>query len=1141
MPAAVPLAECGESFNPLPWTDPHRSFARRTFAAVAFILLGSSAAVLPAAEFPTPEPLTPTIEAASEEASADMSNIRLDDGLSIDLIAAEPLVANIVAFDIDDRGRLYVCETFRQGKGVTDNRAHDERWLKRDLAAKTVQDRIDYFRELLGDAAITYAQQDDRIRRLVDTDGDGKYDDQTVFASGFNHLEEGTGAGVLAIGNSVYYTCIPKLWKFDDRDDDGEAESRVVLSDGYGVRVAFRGHDSHGLIRGPDGRLYFSIGDRGYHITTDDGRVLSNPESGAVFSCELDGSDLRVVADGMRNPQELAFNDYGDLFSVDNNSDSGDKARVIQIVPGGDAGWRMHYQYLGDRGIFNREKVWHPLHPEQTVSILPPIENFTDGPSGLAHYPGTGFGDRFQDQFFICDFRGGPANSGIRSFRLEPNGASYDFVEVGQPIWQVLATDVAFAPDGGMIVSDWVDGWNGLGKGRMYRVNAATTDPRSIEVAELLAADAGSWKVPRLIELMGHPDRRLRLKSQFELAARDEVAVMSELAENGDADRLARLHAIWGLNQIARRDKGLAPRIVQVCRSLVLDDDTEVRRAAVLALGRRQKIDTKMLAAAMKDDEPRVKYAGLTAAADVRDAEVFAEAVDVLASTDNDDPVLRHAVLHYFSTAATDAQMVSLVGSKNELVRRVAVAALRRVNSYSITKFLDDASTLVVDEAIRGIHDGPVAAGYASALALLDDPETSAALTSESVRRLVNIADRVRDADAANHLVAIAADTRREDSARVQALENLASWTGPREIDLYDHAFRPRAAGDTEAAAASLRQKLQELIASADLIRDAAIAAAAELNLQEIVPNLETRIVDDTRDGGERATALRGLARLQPQKAVELAGQMKLTPAGPQAEAALKILAEHGGEAFVKRFVEATRSNDAKLQQLGYDLMARFRDPAVAERLSAAVSAWRSGDLSPAVRLNVAEAVDAFEDENLQRELAAVIDEASGDDPLGDYLIALEGGDVDAGSKLFYEKTELSCVRCHRVHRTGGEVGPDLTTIGKEKDRRYLLEAICDPNAAIAKGFETAVIATDSGDVHTGIVMAEDDTLVKLALADGQQVEIYQDEIIARREGKSSMPADLIKYMSRRELRDLVAYLASLQVDPRSVDAEEIE
>ena len=102
------------------------------------------------------QPLEPEVVTASGEASASMSGIRLPAGWEIELVAAEPQVANIVAFDIDHRGRIYVCETFRQNRGVTDNRADDERWLLADLASQTVQDRIDYHKQLLGEAAITY-------------------------------------------------------------------------------------------------------------------------------------------------------------------------------------------------------------------------------------------------------------------------------------------------------------------------------------------------------------------------------------------------------------------------------------------------------------------------------------------------------------------------------------------------------------------------------------------------------------------------------------------------------------------------------------------------------------------------------------------------------------------------------------------------------------------------------------------------------------------------------------------------------------------------------------------------------------------------------------------------------------------------
>ncbi|MCR9119129.1 MAG: glucose dehydrogenase, partial [bacterium] len=278
----------------------------RSFAlATTLILVG--VAVVWAIPGDTPTPDAPKVAEASDEGELAIAGFKKPAGSEVRLFAAEPDVANPVAFYVDDAGKVWVCETFRQKKGVEDNRSHSN-WVDDDLAAQTLEDRAAYFEKHLGEKLGEYTKHDDRIRLLVDENGDGKADKTTVFADGFNSILHGTGAGVLEYNDKVFYTCIPDLYLLSDEDNDGQADQRKSLHTGFGIRVAFRGHDMHGLTLGPDGRVYFSIGDRGFNVKAN-GRQYVNPNSGAVFRCELDGSNFEVVATGLRNPQELAFDE----------------------------------------------------------------------------------------------------------------------------------------------------------------------------------------------------------------------------------------------------------------------------------------------------------------------------------------------------------------------------------------------------------------------------------------------------------------------------------------------------------------------------------------------------------------------------------------------------------------------------------------------------------------------------------------------------------------------------------------------------------------------------------------------------------------------------------------------------------------
>src|SRR5882724_1594860 len=365
----------------------------------------------------------PFVASASNEGALAIKRFQVMPGLRVDLWAAEPMLANPVAFNFDERGRAYVCETFRLHAGVDDIRGIMD-WLDEELASRTVDDRLAEMKRHLGDRFPSYSENSERIRLIEDRDGDGKADHATVFADGFNTPLDGIGAGVLARRGTVWYANIPNLWLLRDTHGDGVADFRRSLHYGFGVRVGFLGHDSHGVHFGPDGKIYFSVGDRGSNVKLADGRTVGDLESGCVFRCEPDGSDLEVFSFGLRNPQDLVFDQYGNLFTGDNNSDSGDQARWVYVVEGGDNGWRVGYQFMErpySRGPFNEEKLWHPHFDGQAAYIVPPITNIADGPSGVAYFPGTGLPDQFRDHFFLVDFRGGGANSGVHTFTLRPN------------------------------------------------------------------------------------------------------------------------------------------------------------------------------------------------------------------------------------------------------------------------------------------------------------------------------------------------------------------------------------------------------------------------------------------------------------------------------------------------------------------------------------------------------------------------------------------------------------------------------------------------------------------------------------------------------------------------------------------------
>jgi quinoprotein glucose dehydrogenase len=1104
------------------------------------------------------ESYKPEVAKATEEPQKALKSLRVAPGFKVELFAAEPLLANPVAFHIDEKGKFYVIETFRHSDGVTDTRSHMN-WLDDDLKSRTVADRVAMYRKYFKpDEFAKYAKQQDRIKLIEDTDGDGKADKATVFADGFNLPETGIGAGVLARKGNVYFACIPDLWLLKDTDGDGKADVRTNLSTGYGVHVGFLGHDLHGLIMGPDGKLYFSIGDRGFNVKTIDGKTLAVIDSGSVLRCDPDGKNLEVVATGLRNPQELAFTETGDLFTVDNNSDGGDKARLVQILEGGDSGWRIGYQFIerpNSRGIWNSEKMWHPAWDGQAAYIVPPLANFTDGPSGFAYYPGTGLNATQKGRFYISDFRGAANTSGIRSFKLQPKGASFELTQPEQFLWGFEVTDCDFGPDGALYATDWVQGWNKTGKGRIWKV----TDPnaaKDLAIADTksrLAEDFDGLRPDQLTKFFAHPDQRVRLKAQFALAdkaikaheayakavdltvgnplekdARGTTNALMRLAIEGK-ETLPRLHALWGLEQVFRSLEN--PPIRQWMQSvltLLKDPDAEVRCQSALILSRLRACNAAELTPLVRDANARVRMFGLMAMGRIGDRGAIPEIVARLKTEDARDPTLRHACVMALSgvllrSPEGEAAIKALAADESAGVRMGVLLALRSVGDAGASWFLEDPEPTIALESARAIVENP---GQASQVALVAVVAPKPALASAPfARRVVAACEATGDA---RGLVLIASRSDVPEAVRVEALGLLSKWAKPSHRHPITGLYRDIADRPAAPAVAALSPVLLKLLASpSDRVRNATAKAAGDLGIKDAGPTLRGLAADVSRPADSRVEAMKALDALKDEKLDEVAhAAMKDASPAVRVEA-VRIIAKTNPDEAIDAIHGILDNGPAAEKQGAFATLGEMKNPKADTILKTWLNKLSSGGVAPEIRLDLTEAAAKRDTYDLKAKLAAYESSFDKGDPLAKYRDALAGGDAERGRRVFREKAEVQCLRCHKVNGDGGEVGPELAGIGAKKDRAYILESIVTPNKQIAQGFETTLLAKKDGQIVTGIVKADDVKEVRLITFEGKIVTVAKDDIDEKTRGTSAMPDDTIKNLSKTELRDLVEFLAT--------------
>ncbi len=1085
----------------------------------------------------------PPLAKASDEADKAIARFQYDKALKVTTWAAEPYLAQPVAFAFDETGKCYVAETFRHSRGATDNRSHMN-WLDDELAARTVADRVAVYKKDAGKKfAEQYEKERERVRELRDTTGSGKADKSTVFRDDFGRAEDGIGAGLLARHGDVFYTCIPDLVKLRDPKGTGVADGRETIATGFGVHTAFIGHDLHGLRVGPDGRLYFSIGDRGLNVVNKEGKRLFCPDTGAVLRCELDGANLEIVATGLRNPQELAFDDFGNLFTCDNNSDSGDQARFVNVVDGSDSGWRIGYQYgsamhdntvkQGNRGPWNYEQLWKPQAENKAFYVVPPLRNFADGPSGFTAYPGVGLADKYAGHFFLCDFRGSPGGSGVWSFTTKAKGASFEMVNPQHFLWNILATDGEFGPDSNFYALDWVDGWNLNGKGRIYKVHdeAAHRNPAVAEAKKLLAEKFDHRPAAELLTLLGHPHRDVRLESQFALAKKgtlEQVAAVAATAPN----RMARVHAVWCLGMMGRKDA----KVFDALYPLLGDADVEVRANAAKTLGENPKTPADKLLPLFKDAEPRVRLMAALALAHgtltLADAPKVRDAAFALLKENGDkDPYLRHAGATALAARVPAASIAEAATDENVSVRIGAVIALRRQAAPEVQAFLNDADKNVVAEAARAINDVPIMPAMPKLAALV----THTDLAPEVTYRVLNANFLVGAAENATALANHAANSQATEGTRTVALKMLGDWAKPPRRDYVTGLTQAVAARPPEQAATALTAVLGKVFAGSDAVRKEATAVTSKLGIKQVGPFLSALVSDAKAPSASRVDALFALDSLKDAKLTEAVATAGKSDDPHLRNAARRLSLKKDPAGVMKQLRAVLAGTNVPEQQGAFALLPLLQSPEATDLIDEWMEKLSAKQAAPELALDILEATAASAkfSERLSRRLKSYDAARPKTDDIANYRESLAGGDAAKGRDIFVNKAAVQCQRCHKVDGQGGDVGPVLNGLGKQHPREYLLESVVLPSKAIAKGFDSVALRLADGRTVSGVLKSDDGKEVKVMTPEGKLITVKADDVEDKKTTKSAMPEDIREKLTKRELRDVVEFLASLKEEKK--------
>jgi len=728
--------------------------------------------------------------------------------------------------------------------------------------------------------------------------------------------------------------------------------------------------------------------------------------------------------------------------------------------------------------------------------------------------------------FFIGEFVGNPAQSGIHAFKLNEKGASFEMTETKKILGGILATGIDFGPDGAMYVADWIDGWSTKNHGRIWKLDGSgANSPDRKDVMRLLSDDFSRYENETLRDLLKHIDMRVRQKSQFELATRGDDGF--EIFKNVVADKqnqLARIHAIWGISQLARKDPARAGALLP----LLQDTDPEIRAQAAKWIGDVKFTEAKKsLRPMLADENARVRFFAAEALGRLVDKDAVEPLITLLEKNNDEDAYIRHAASLALARIGNAERMVALYKHPSAAVRMGAVLALRRMRHPGVENFLNDENEYIVTEAARAINDD---LSIPQALPALASTLTTTKFKNEAlIRRAINANLRLGTTQAVENLLQFSANVN-PPAMRAEALAALSTWSRPSVLDRVDGRYRGTLSNRESMPLSVVAPQLTKLASDPQKeVRLASVQAIGKLTIHEASATLMNRLRNDT-DASVREASLRALADLADPKvgtAIELGLQDNVKSVRV---AALDLLPKMNlpYDVMVNLLAKVINTKTVEEKQAALTTLGDIPVKYTRSVLDALITKYQGGKFPMEASLELSEAIDKSGSEELKSKMKRLAAGQNIDTLKAAFAGSLYGGDAVRGSQIFYNHQNAQCIRCHSYGDFGGSAGPRLNGVAQRITREQMLEALINPSARLAPGYGMITLGLKDGKTISGILKVDTPESVTIKVGNKPDTVIVQSAIVSRKYAASSMPPMRL-LLTKKEIRDVVSFLATLK------------